>query len=527
MKRSLKRKLAGALAVLMAFFVLTNNQTMILATENQNTGISIGLQGTTTPSYDENGVFIFDGGTVMVSFDNTQDVGAVTEGNNELEIVVPTEVNTITLTFTPYEGYTPQVSTGGTNQDLTQTGSSYTLTKKVSDIEGNHISFWISFNADQPGNPENLGNPEKPEDPVDTASFPWLLDLKVGDKSISNVQAGGSYEVNDLDDLNSIEVVKQSSDNGSNWKDINGVMSTNNKDSEGRPVLEVQKTITDSNSVYVNLEAHYSDVTDKNYSYDPADNFYIVGVTFYVSDYVGVVVEQQGSVPDMFNETTFSKQLDLATSTLENPNEITQYYANDTFSLSGLGSGDATVKSIEIADATKPNAVAINGNTVTFKSNFYDSVTFKVAMSDGTTGYIKVEREGLVIDQDGINGPIKNMVYHGSQVGVDWSGTEYANKANIVGTFYYDASESYKDYHVIATLTYADGSVETKEVTGIGETLCVDKTLKGGDYILYSGTKENAPVKVSATVVPANATTGSTFGGACYGNGAGVTYIVK
>lgn len=68
--------------------------------------------------------------------------------------------------------------------------------------------------------------------------------------------------------------------------------------------------------------------------------------------------------------------------------------------------------------------------------------------------------------------------------------------AKIVGTFYYDS-------------------------------YCVNPTLKGGDYILYSGTKADAPVKVSAIVVPANATSGSTFGGACYGNGAGVTYIVR
>lgn len=137
---------------------------------------------------------------------------------------------------------------------------------------------------------------------------------------------------------------------------------------------------------------------------------------------------------------------------------------------------------------------------------------------------MKVERLGLTIQKNasGEDG-IANNILHGTQNGVDWTGTEYDGKNNIVGTFYYDSNESYYNYHLIATLTYADGRVETKEVAGIGETLCVDTRLKGGDYILYSGTKENAPVKVSATAVKSNATTGASFGGACFGNGVGVT----
>ena len=62
------------------------------------------------------------------------------------------------------------------------------------------------------------------------------------------------------------------------------------------------------------------------------------------------------------------------------------YFANNTFSISGANSSESIA--VELADNINPAAVSISGNTVTFLSNFYDQVTFKVTQN-GVTGYVE------------------------------------------------------------------------------------------------------------------------------------------
>ena len=76
---------------------------------------------------------------------------------------------------------------------------------------------------------------------------------------------------------------------------------------------------------------------------------------------------------------------------------------------------------------------------------------------------------------------------------------------------------------MVATLTYADGRTEVKTVEGVYEKECVNDRTKGGDYIVYSGDEDSAPVKVSVTVVKAG-TSDTTFAGASFGAGKGVEF---
>ena len=95
---------------------------------------------------------------------------------------------------------------------------------------------------------------------------------------------------------------------------------------------------------------------------------------------------------------------------------------------------------------------------------------------------------------------------------------------NIIATFYYDATQSYQDYNIVANLVFADGSTKTVVVAGCGEKTCeTDSALKGGDYLVWSGKADEAPVSASVTAVKAGATSGNTFGGACFGAGTGVS----
>ena len=60
-------------------------------------------------------------------------------------------------------------------------------------------------------------------------------------------------------------------------------------------------------------------------------------------------------------------------------------------------------------------------------------------------------------------------------------------------------------------------------VAGYGEKECVDSTLKGGDYLVWSGKTDETPVSASVTAVKAGATSSNAFGGACFGAGTGVS----
>lgn len=521
MKLSLKRKLAGALVVLLMFTTIMCDRTAILVSADNVITIAFpdGEVSGNTISYTvgtERVTITVSGGTVS---------GGDASGGSVLT-VPENDLGSVTFALSNnFDSDKMQVKISATDGFSTTLAVTDYITSLAAKTNGNGgLPSTLNLVVEQSNNSGGDG------DPVEE-STPWTLDLRIGNAEYYDIQGNKSFLINSMEDVQEITVLRQKRGE-EEWVDsiaelanlgLNGKsMSTICYDEEGRGTLEVFTIAKGENYITVNLQSHYLD----SFGVIDIADFYVTNITFYVDEYVGISVEQQGPEPDMFGNLILSNQVDISGTTKEAPQTVLQYFANDTFQVGGVNNpGD--VQQVELADGINPSAVTINGNTVTFNSNFYNEVTLKVTMQDGTVGYVQIQRLGLTIQSDGFRNEPHNFVYHGTQEGYNWSGTEYANKANIVGTFYYDSADTYEDYNVIATLTYADGRVETKEVTGIGETYCVDRSLKGGDYILYSGTKENAPIKVSASVVHSNAIEGTTFGGACFGNGAGVTYDVE
>ena len=181
--------------------------------------------------------------------------------------------------------------------------------------------------------------------------------------------------------------------------------------------------------------------------------------------------------------------------------------------------GAKNISKIEVVTGTNPKAVTITGTSVKFNSPYYTSIPLQVTLSDGTIGYVTVDRLGLELGDYGNTGNTN----HGSQPGTAISSAPGAGEKNIIATFYYDAAQSYQDYNIVANLVFANGSTKTVVVAGSGETACIDPTLKGGDYLVWSGKASEEPVSVSVTAVKAGATSGSAFGGACFGAGTGVS----
>lgn len=286
-------------------------------------------------------------------------------------------------------------------------------------------------------------------------------------------------------------------------------------DSQGRNPLEIFTVSSTANSCTYNLTYHVED--------DPANaeapGFYLTNLTFMTQDYTGVQV-MADSKPDMYDDTVFSDLADITATTASNPAVIPVYYGSSTVTLEGVDDANE-VQSIKVADGFNPKAVSINQTTrqVKFNSPYYASIPLVVTLADGTVGYITIDRIGIALGSYRAG----DTTLHGSQVGTAVSNASGAGASNIIATFYYSASESYRNYNMVANLTFADGTTDTVVVSGYGETLCIDPSLKGGDYLVWSGEASKSPVSVSVTAVKSGALSSSTFGGACFGSGKGVS----
>lgn len=239
----------------------------------------------------------------------------------------------------------------------------------------------------------------------------YTLKLQIGANVYSDIQGDGRYKI-DAEDFekvknNEITVLTQKN-NDETEMDITNLGLTMSGthtpiENDNRSTLEIYHIASGDNYITVNLQSHYelfqgdlANVVSQNNVTD----FYITNVTFYKDGYQGIKVEQQGSAPDMFSNLVISDTVDIGSSTQANPQTVQMYFANNTFSISGANSSESIA--VELADNINPAAVSISGNTVTFLSNFYDQVTFKVTQN-GVTGYVRVQRLGLTIQENNAN----------------------------------------------------------------------------------------------------------------------------
>lgn len=405
------------------------------------------------------------------------------------------------------------------NEDVTAlTGEGYRI--YFSDVDTIDFTINLSGNNGQggpgtPGNPEGPGNPGDPAGPeVGGQTF---LDVTVNGEKFSKV--GGDSVINLAGAFN-IDTLTYTIDKVYTAERPEGVALINvgNKsgvtDSQGRNPLAIQTIDSTENSVTLNWEYHVEgDSANRG-----APGFYIINVTIAGKDYEGMKIDA-GAKPDMYDDTVYTDKVDIGSSTAENPAKTAVYYGNDAIDLSTVD-GAKSVSKIEVVTGTNPNAVTITGTSVKFNSPYYASIPLKVTLSDGTIGYITVDRLGLELRDYGNTG----TTLHGSHVGTSISSASGVGEKNIIATFYYDAAQSYTDYNIVANLVFADGSTKTVVVVGYDDKTCeTDSSLKGGDYLVWSGKADEEPVSVSVTAVKAGATSGNTFGGACFGAGTGVS----
>lgn len=527
MKKRL-RKIFMVVLVMCLIVTLTYVPTRVTA---DTTTAAFELNGATTI---EGGVFQAAGGKAEISIAGTKQTGTGKEFSN---VSLTDEIK---IVLTADEGKKGVLRTGG-GSGLTLPGPStdnqittYTFTLGSIGLTGEPGSNFAALNFEFEDNNPGAGDPLPGEgDPLPGEGDPlpgegeetkndWSLDLRIGSTEYNNIKGDSSYKISSMEDIKNITVLKQSKNGEAAVNVVNEIqsqtgdssksMSTTCLDKQGRAVLEVYTISEGTNYVILNLTSHYIDVGVD------LEDFYVTNITFYVDGFKGMIVSSDTSEPDMFDSVSSSDIADLKNTTAEKPAEINKYYGSNTIGINGYAG--TAVTNVALGEGINPNAVTISGTQVTFKSAYYASVPLVITLADGTTGYVTVNRLGVQISDYNANATNTN---HGNQPGYTFTGTQYDGKYNIVANFYYDKTENYQNYNVVATLTYADGRTEVKTVAGVYESLCVDGETKGGDYIVYSGDKDSAPVKVSATVVKAG-TSNTTFAGASFGTGKGVEF---
>ena len=218
-----------------------------------------------------------------------------------------------------------------------------------------------------------------------------------------------------------------------------------------------------------------------------------------------------------------------------------------SMALSSLG----TVTGVALASGTPAAAAAITSNgsgawTVTFGSAFYDAVPLTITVN-GTAYSLTIRRVGIGIQGIGRGqGDASCTINQGTQPGstLTWAdGDQYA----VVATFYYpksmfsskksgtavddDFGGTYYPWEytiphrvsLVVNYAYQDGRTETKIVdTGVLTADSYGYFVPADDFILYKGTRANAPASVYVTAILTSS--GTAFGGAKFGSGAGVSW---
>lgn len=437
-----------------------------------------------------------------------------------------TSVNRMEIKVMPNAGYNVNTSTACTFTDSTNQNP---LTKDLS--AGGTVEYSSNPNTSTWGGgvelileagtytltaTAELGAPVNPPEPE-----PSVLVIKIGTQEYPGI-TGDSLIVANFGTIDNL-VYSIKSVNGHELTEVGNKSGIT--DAQGRNPLEIYTVKRGDNYITVNLNYHAEDdPTEANRPY----GFYVTNITFANAGFQGIKIASTGNKPDMYDDTVYSNYANLA----ENqPEVMAVYYGNNTVDFGTVTGSNRTINNVALGSGISPSAVTINPTThqVTFNSPYYDTIPLTITLDDGTSGTVIIKRLGIEVRDYHAN----ETVLHGSQNGSSLSGAPGAGDENIVATFYHDAIKSYSDYNMVANLTFADGRTETVVKSGFGDVTCIDTDLEGGDYIIWSGSASEKPVKVSVTAVEANAVqttnsdTNTSFGGASFGSGAGVTWNIR
>ncbi len=268
--------------------------------------------------------------------------------------------------------------------------------------------------------------------------------------------------------------------------------------------------------------------------------------SFYKNDFSGMKIQGDGAAG---NTPAWAFATDPIWGTAEagTEKEAIVYFGNEKvyFSPITINGNVSDIADIKKTDASIPDgAVKVyrDGDKwiAEFFTNFYDKVEFTVTYETDEgpkTEYIVVNRVGIDI-QATSGGSVgdKKTIFHGTEYGPEYTLTEECETI-VYATYYYpEESGTTELVDLYATYTWKDGSV-TKEVIHNDSRLHLDyhhpeignpdnftDDVQTDDFILYEGSKAEAPQKIEVSAVVAGFDSKTSFSGMRLGSGKGVCW---
>lgn len=445
----------------------------------------------------------------------------------------------VEITATPSDNtqYTANITSGGDDK-----GVSTTITPVLPSVNTPNPGptiVDIAFNPVQNEPPTGGNDPvNPPENNEQVSSMTFTLNGKniTADLTQSDPEVQVDQDMN-FDELEEFYITEIKTNKKTYQYGTTHKYGINLKDSENRPILETNLTKQTSNLAYLRVQSHAgdiknSDLTAMGKTSEDFCEFYIPQLKLIKPGKNGLVQLSTPHMPDVYDFVSFNG-IELGDTSVNNFGKVSVYYGDDTVDLSGMGCDITNIELVEGMGVLKAAIdIDVENKRVKIKSNYYNEIPLKITAKingeEVVVGYIKVSRVGIYI-----NTVTKgfNIFQHGAtNVNVNANGGNLnvdTDKYRIVAVFYHNNTETIDDYDIIVNIVNKDGTTETKLAKPVGDVNDNEGSLVGSDFILWEGDSiDKQPSKISATAVKKGATSNkTTFGGATFGAGAGVTWV--
>lgn len=189
-------------------------------------------------------------------------------------------------------------------------------------------------------------------------------------------------------------------------------------------------------------------------------------LTIYNNNYQSFTLEANGTTykTNADDPILTNNNMDLSDTTANKPAEMNAFLLNDTITITpdSLGS-NCTISSINALNVPNTDAIVINDSgKITFKSNYYNNVTFKIVTNDNDEYFVKINRYNTLISDSLVQG-------------ISVSDKIYAN-------IYYDTTLDPGDLEVRVKVVYKNGSTEIKNADLSNKTYLPNGEEKPGTY---------------------------------------------
>ena len=223
--------------------------------------------------------------------------------------------------------------------------------------------------------------------------------------------------------------------------------------------------------------------------------------------------------PEFMDPTFYTGFVDVGETTADKPAQFTTFMMEPYVIFGKSENSIKDILSVEPLDVPS-GAVTVSKNEedwiISFGSNYFDHVVFKITGADNTAFYVQINRAAFTLE--------------------DNFAPEETNP-QVIATLYYPENESYTDYTFYAVLTYNDGTqsalqkLSNKTVTLVNTDETGEMEYDGGKGLKMcqagiSVDQQNV-ASVTFTAVKSSMFSSGSYSGTYAGSEEGTTYILS